>query len=87
MTIDGRVDIQNAPAIQQRTYVQWAGFWYLFALVTGVFGNFFVRYKHVDGVQTAENIVANEGLFRLGMAADLASFIGVIFLAFPFTRC
>jgi len=52
------------------------GFVILFAL--GAFANFVVREGMIvagDAVQTAENIRASQGLFRLGMVAFLAIFL------------
>jgi hypothetical protein len=51
---------------------------YLLAIMTAAFGEFYVRARLVvpnDTVQTAQNILANERLFRLGIASDLATYV------------
>lgn len=61
----------------QRTAAKVVGFCYLFAMVTAVFSEFYVRAHLInfdDAVETARNIVAHEGLFRLGIASDLLAF-------------
>ena len=53
------------------------GFAYLFALPPAIFAEFYVRGRLVvfDNVaQTAQNIVAHEQLFRLGIASNLTVF-------------
>ena len=59
------------------------GFCYLFAMTAGVFGESYVRGRLVvanDAVQTARNILAHEQLFRLGIAAELLTFVSDIVL-------
>ena len=49
-----------------------AGFAYLMVFIFGIFGNFFVFEKLIvsgDPVTTANNIKANESLFRLGITS------------------
>ncbi|MCV2870004.1 DUF4386 domain-containing protein [Defluviimonas sp. WL0002] len=51
----------------------WAGLLYLVIIFAGVWSEAFVRMALVvpeDAAETAANILANEGLFRLGLAAD-----------------
>lgn len=51
-----------------------AGGLYIVILVAGIFAEFFVRSGLVvagDAAATAANIVASEGLFRMGIVADL----------------
>ena len=58
-----------------------AGFLYLMFLVTLIFAEDAVRSKLIvfgDGAATANNIIAYEGLFRIGFMSDLLS--GVLFL-------
>lgn len=57
---------------------------YLFALVTAVFGNFFVRTPLQDSSSaavTAQNIIDSEYLFRIGLACELAGFAAIVLLA------
>jgi len=68
----------------QKIYARIAGLMYLFALVTAVFGNFFVRSKMIDSTSattTADNIIAHEGLFRVGLATELIGFAAIVLLA------
>ena len=54
-------------------YARVAGFIYLFAMASGIFSQSFVLDRLLvngDLVATAHNIVAAEGLFRLGIAVD-----------------
>ena len=58
------------------------GFLYLFTNATAIFA-FSVRGKLIaahDAAQTATNIVASEQLFRLGIAAELVTVVGVLVL-------
>ena len=67
----------------QRKAAKAVGFAYLFALVAGVFAEFYVRYRLVvsdNAAQTAQNILAHEGLFRLGVAANLTTFAADVVL-------
>src|SRR5262249_46134931 len=50
------------------------GFSYLFAMVTANFSELYVRGRLIvpdDAAQTAQNIMAHERLFRLGLASYL----------------
>ena len=65
-------------AITQSKAAGLAGFIYLLALVTSAFGEFYVPsqlYVSGDVAQTASNIIANERLFRAGVAGMLFTFI------------
>lgn len=67
----------------QRKAARAVGFTYLFALVAGVFAEFYVRYRLVvsdNAAQTAQNILAHEGLFRLGVVANLTTFAADVVL-------
>ena len=58
-----------------------AGFSYLVVIVGIIFGEFFVRGKLIvwgDGSTTAQNILANEGLFRLGFVVDIIAEVGFL---------
>ena len=61
----------------QRRAARVVGFSYLFALPPAIFAEFYVRAHLItfgDAAQTARNITANERLFRLGTASNLAVF-------------
>ena len=64
-----------------------AGVLYLIIIIAGIFAEFFVRQSLVvpgDAGATASNIMAAEGLFRLGIAADLIMILSDIALALVF---
>ena len=69
-----------------RLWARAAGVFYLITIVMGVFAEVFVRGKLVvrdDAAATAANILANEPLYRLGLAADLVmieSYVAVTLL-------
>ncbi len=68
----------------QQRYARHAGFWYIVAFVMAVFGNFFFRTEVMDSaiaLNTAENTIANEGLFRLGLVIDLIGMAAIVPLA------
>ena len=61
-----------------RTLARIGGALYLFIIVAGIFGELFVRNGLIvtgDATATAANIAAHEGLWRLGIAGDLAMHI------------
>ena len=67
----------------QHTAAKAAGLLYLFTSATAIFAEFFVRGRLIvrgDAVETAKNIVASERLFRLGIASDLITELGVVAL-------
>ena len=67
----------------QRKAARAVGFTYLFVLVVAVFAEFYVREKLVvydNAAQTAQNILAHEGLFRLGVVANLTAFAADVVL-------
>jgi uncharacterized protein DUF4386 len=67
----------------QRKAAKVAGFMYLFTMVTANFAEFYVRGQVLvpaDAMQTARNIAASAGLFRLGIACDLLTLIGDVVL-------
>lgn len=77
------------PAIEpaQQTAARVVGALYLIQMATAVFGQVFVRDQLIvrgDVAKTAENILANERLFRLSIAGDLITYAGVIVLAWAF---
>jgi len=60
--------------IKPQVYARIAGAIYLLIIIAGIFGEVFVRGKLVvagDPSLTAHNIIANELLWRLGIAVDL----------------
>jgi hypothetical protein len=61
----------------QRKAARVVGFAYLFALPPAIFAEFYVRTRLVvfdNAAQTAQNIMAHERLFRLGIASNLTVF-------------
>jgi hypothetical protein len=68
---------------EQRTAAKVVGFLYVFTMATAIFAQMYVRGRLLvrgDAVQTARNIAASERLFRLGLAFDLITVLGVIVL-------
>ena len=60
-----------------------AGALYLITMSTAIFGQSFIRGSLVvrdDATQTARNIIGSERLFRIGVATDIMTFIGVVVL-------
>ena len=67
----------------QQSAAKVAGFLYLVTMATSIFAYAFVRGRLIvarDAVQTARNIIASEGLFRVGIVVDLLTIVGVIVL-------
>ena len=65
----------------QRTAAMIIGIIYPIQMATGIFGEVFVRNRLVvrgDAARTAENIIANEQLFRLSIVTDLITYILVM---------
>jgi Domain of unknown function (DUF4386) len=71
----------DADAIQRR-WARVVGFSYLFALVPAIFAEFYVSGRLVSGdaIATAQNIIAHERLFRLGIASNLLVFAADVLL-------
>lgn len=65
----------DADAIQRR-WARIVGISYLFALLPAVFAEFYVSGRLIsdNAITTAQNIVAHERLFRLGIASNLLVF-------------
>jgi uncharacterized protein DUF4386 len=64
--------------VSPRTLARIGGALYVFIILVGVFGELFVRGGLIvsgDATATAANIAAHEGLWRLGIAGDLAMHI------------
>lgn len=70
----------------QLIYSRVAGFMYLFVTVTYMFGSLTVSDFIVSGnfAETVDNILANERLFRIGLASQLLSSLSVVLLALAF---
>lgn len=67
-----------------RTYARATGFLYLIIIVCAGFSEGYVRANMIvpgDATATANNILASEGLFRVGFAADLVAFLSDIGVA------
>jgi hypothetical protein len=68
-------------------YARVAGFIYLFAMALGVFNQSIVPGGIIvtgDAAATARNILAAEGLFRFGIAADVVTFVSDVVIAWAF---
>jgi hypothetical protein len=68
-------------------YARVAGFIYLFAMALGIFSQVFILGRIVvpgDAAATANNILASEGLFRLGIAVDVITFVSDVVIAWAF---
>jgi hypothetical protein len=64
-----------------------AGLLYLIIIIAGIFAEFFVRQSLIvpgDATATADNIMASEELFRVGIASDLIMIICDVALALTF---
>jgi len=64
-----------------------AGVLYLIIIIAGIFAEFFVRQSLIvpgDATATASNIMASEGLFRVGIAGDLIMIMCDVALAVIF---
>lgn len=73
---------QTTPAAQQ-TAAKVVGFSYLFVNAMGAFAEVYVRGNLIDygdPARTAQNIMENEGLFRLGIAGEFVTFIADVVL-------
>jgi hypothetical protein len=66
----------TGPDAIQRRWARVVGFSYLFALAPAVFAEFYVSGRLVsdNAIATAQNIIAHERLFRLGIAGNLLIF-------------
>jgi len=63
---------------EQRTWARWIGFAYLFAIPTSFFAEFYVYGKLIvtgDAAATAQNIIAHQTLYRLGIVSNLSAFL------------
>ncbi len=79
--------INRIEATSLRRVARMAGGLYLTIIVAGIFAEFFVRQSLLvpgDAAATAQNIMAAEGLFRLGIAGDLIMILSDVALAVAF---
>jgi len=70
--------------ISPRTAARIAGVGYLVIIIAGLFAEFFVRSELIvrgNAAATAGNIIASEGLFRVGIAADTVMLVFDILVA------
>ena len=68
-------------------YARVAGFIYLFAMALALFSQSFVLGKIIvagNAAATASNILAFEGLYRLGIAVDIVTFMTDVVIAWAF---
>ena len=73
--------------ISQQKAARVAGFLYLVIIIAGIFAEFIVRSSLIlpgDATATANNIMASEGLFRVGIASDLIMIMCDVALALFF---
>ena len=84
----GKIEIMDRTTVtSQRRNARIAGILYLIIIAAGIFAEFFVRSSLIvpgDAAATATNIMASEGLFRIGIVSDLVMIlsdvaIGLIF--------
>jgi hypothetical protein len=70
------------PDAIQRRWARVVGFSYVFALVPAVFAELYISGRLVsdNAVLTAQNIIAHERLFRIGIASNLLVFATVVLL-------
>jgi hypothetical protein len=66
----------------QHRWARVVGFSYVFALVPSIFAEFYVSGRLISGnaIVTAQNIIAHERLFRLGIASNLLVFAADVVL-------
>lgn len=64
------------PEATEKRWARVVGFSYVFALAPAIFAEFYVSGKLIssDAIATAQNIIAHERLFRLGVASNLLVF-------------
>ena len=73
----------RAGEFSPKLYARIGGVLYLIIIAAGLFAEAFVRDKLIvptDAAATAANIMAHESLFRLGIVADLMTFLCAIAL-------
>ena len=72
----------TAPDAIERRWARVVGFSYIFALLPSIFAEFYVSGRLVsdNAILTAQNIIAHERLFRLGLASNLLVFAADVVL-------
>ena len=73
--------------LSQRKAARVAGVLYLLLIVFGIFAEMFVRQSLIvagDAATTASNILASEGLFRLGFMSDILMILTFLLLPLAF---
>jgi hypothetical protein len=90
VAIDGRPRFHDqsggtmtAPDAIERRWARVVGFSYVFALAPAVFAEFYVSGRLMvsdNAIVTAQNIIAHERLFRLGIASNLLVFAADVLL-------
>ncbi len=84
----GHLEVTNRTADTPRRHIaRVAGVLYLTIIIAGIFAEFFVRQSLIvpgDATATANNILASEGLFRIGIAGDLIMIMCDVALALAF---
>ena len=73
----------TAPDAIERRWARVVGFSYIFALAPAVFAEFYVSgrlFVSDNAIATAQNIIAHERLFRLGIASNLLVFAADVLL-------
>ncbi len=73
--------------ISARKTARVAGLLYLIIIIAGIFAEFIVRQSLIvpgDAAATAANIMASEGLFRIGITSDLVMIMSDVTLALVF---
>ena len=82
MTEQSNGPITDADATQRR-WARVVGFSYVFALLPAIFAEFYVSgrlFVSDNAIATAQNIIAHEHLFRLGIASNLLVFAADVLL-------
>lgn len=77
----------TAQILEQKRAARIAGIAYVLIFIGGIFAEVFVRDRLVvadDAATTAANILANEGLFRIGLAVDMTVFALDVLVAWAF---
>jgi len=78
---------QRSPELSLSRVARFAGVLYLAIIICGIFAEFFVRQSLIvagDAGTTAQNIMMSEGLFRIGIAADMIMILCDVAIALLF---
>jgi hypothetical protein len=81
---DGMAEELPGPRTSPRTLARIGGVLYLLIILGGAFGEAFIRGRLIvpdDARATAERILANEGLWRIGIASEILMLVCTITLA------